>query len=645
MITSTNLTISIKRVGNTDGEYLIELMNEGDLIAEEPVSIDRQILLEHEQTYSAHDYGMELFDAVFTGKVRRDYQSLVGSAGSDTTIRIQLVISNFALELHALPWERLFHTIGRREAPLAISAQTPFSRFLITGAGKQTTGEERPLRLLVAIANPKGLPAGMTAIDVTAEVSALADLLKIQQGHVIGTLLHGHTEIPPALRQQMEQKGWRIIDGVTSWSNIQRQMSEQHAHILHILSHGQFREDNSPGKATASLLLEHEGDTAHASGTLRRVADTEIIAGLEGVRPLPQLIFLAACESARRPLVTAATPTGVNPFVGLGPKLAEAGVPAIIAMQDLVPMDVARTLTGDFYRRLFAHGQVDLALNESRSLVYKSNQFKWAIPVLFLRLQGGQLFSTCPDAARKEFEPEMVFVSGGPFPTGSQPAVGVADNETPQHSVNLASYYIGKYPVTNQQYAEFIRRVKTQNVPDKADWFNRKPPSSRLDHPVTGVSWHDAVAYCDWLRQETGRHYRLPSAAELEKAARGTQSQPYPWGEEWVDGYANVGSLGTTPVAAHPLGSSPFGCQDLLGNVEEWTRSLCEITWSSGESTYNQELVTADNLPSLGKVVCQGGSYRSAAGIPYCTLRRCADPGSKLTWRGFRVVIQTEVSA
>ena len=69
---------------------------------------------------------------------------------------------------------------------------------------------------------------------------------------------------------------------------------------------------------------------------------------MAGVHPLPQLVFLAACDSAKRP------ENGANPFVGLAPKLVEKGVPAVVAMQDLVPMDLAHTLTGDFYRRLFA---------------------------------------------------------------------------------------------------------------------------------------------------------------------------------------------------------------------------------------------------------------------------------------------------
>ena len=316
-------------------------------------------------------------------------------------------------------------------------------------------------------------------------------------------------------------------------------------------------------------------------------------------------------------------------------------------MQDEVPIDLARTLAADFYRRLFDHGLVDRALNEARSLVFKNDQFAWAIPVLFLRLRDGQLFSLKPSEPRKAFEPELVFVRGGRFLMGSDPAPGVPDHETPRHPVPLADYYIGKYPVTNQEYAEFVRRVKDQDVPSTAGWFNRKP-TKRLDHPVTGVSWHDALAYCAWLSRETGRRYRLPTEAQWEKAARGTDGRRYPWGKDWDGRCANVGSQETTPGGEHPLGASPFGCQDMLGNVEEWTRTLWGTQWTPPEYGYpypfdkndGRDLATADDLSVQGKVVHRGGSYKSTAAKLSCALRDCADPSSKIAWRGFRVVME-----
>lgn len=100
-----------------------------------------------------------------------------------------------------------------------------------------------------------------------------------------------------------------------------------------------------------------------------------------------------------------------------------------------------------------------------------------------------------------------------------------------------------------------------------------------LDHPVIYVTQHDATVYCRWLSEITGKSYRLPSEAEWEKAARGTDGRIYPWGDQWEAGRCNAqpsGKRDTTPVGAYPQGKSPYGLLDTAGNVWEWTRSLCK---------------------------------------------------------------------
>jgi hypothetical protein len=226
---ATVVTIFINPAQN--GEYLVELRVDGQSVAQVPTRIDRATLLLHEHEYSATDYGMELFDAIFIGRVGREYQRLVGKAGSDETLRVQLVISDFARELHALPWERLFHEFGDAETPLAASVRTPFSRFLITGAARLPPVAERPLRLLIVIANPENLPPALAAIDVDAEVAALADALAGLRGQASVTLLPGRSGLPDALRGRLEREGWQVIDGPASWRAIQRSLPGQH--VLH----------------------------------------------------------------------------------------------------------------------------------------------------------------------------------------------------------------------------------------------------------------------------------------------------------------------------------------------------------------------------------------------------------------------------
>ncbi len=116
--------------------------------------------------------------------------------------------------------------------------------------------------------------------------------------------------------------------------------------------------------------------------------------------------------------------------------------------------------------------------------------------------------------------------------------------------------------------------------------------AAKSDHPVTQVSWDDAVAYCEWLSRTTGRSYRLPTRAEWEKAARGSDGRSYPWGN-WPPNNQlcnfdhNVDD--TTPVGRYPNGVSPYGCWDMAGNVWEWTgdKDSDGWYWVKGGSWYS----------------------------------------------------------
>lgn len=147
-------------------------------------------------------------------------------------------------------------------------------------------------------------------------------------------------------------------------------------------------------------------------------------------------------------------------------------------------------------------------------------------------------------------------------------------DEGPQHVVYLKSYWIDKYEVTNAQYKKFIDATGRRS-PDH--FRNRTYPEGKADHPVTYVTWYDATAYCAWAGK------RLPTDAEWEKAARGTDGQMFPWGNEFDINKANTpqrwaalgkpGGGDTTPVGAFEGGKSPYGLYDMSGNVWEWTSS------------------------------------------------------------------------
>jgi formylglycine-generating enzyme required for sulfatase activity len=126
---------------------------------------------------------------------------------------------------------------------------------------------------------------------------------------------------------------------------------------------------------------------------------------------------------------------------------------------------------------------------------------------------------------------EFVLVPAGEFLMGSDPAQDkdAQKYEQPQHTLTLSDYYIGKYPVTNAQYAAFVKA--TGHEADD-QWKKGKFPAGGERHPAIYVSWQDAVAFCRWLSQESGYTVRLPTEAEWEKAARGTEGRIYPWGNQ-----------------------------------------------------------------------------------------------------------------
>lgn len=251
---------------------------------------------------------------------------------------------------------------------------------------------------------------------------------------------------------------------------------------------------------------------------------------------------------------------------------------------------------------------------------------------------------------RKLFEPETVHIPAGPFWMGSEPGEGGPVHETPRHQVTLPAYWMGKYPVTNEQYAEFASREPERRPDPIAGWAYIQPPKDALDHPVVGVSWHDARAYCDWLSEETGRKYRLPTEAEWEKAARGDKDcRVYPWGDEFSADRCNGDGSRTTPVDRYDKGQSPYGCYDLVGNVREWTSTLWGSDWREPQFTYPYRRDKREpdqqrggrrtqQIVSGAFQICRGGAYDDPMDKLRCSARSYCPANASDRNLGFRVV-------
>jgi formylglycine-generating enzyme required for sulfatase activity len=140
-------------------------------------------------------------------------------------------------------------------------------------------------------------------------------------------------------------------------------------------------------------------------------------------------------------------------------------------------------------------------------------------------------------------------------------------DQQPQHKVQLDAYYIDQYEVTNREYKNFIEATQFTYLP--SNWLEGEIPEGEDDLPVTNISWMEAWAYAQWAGKE------LPTEAQWEKAARGTDGRIFPWGNEYEKGVANVGVDGAKKImvgGSFPKDVSAYKVYDMAGNVMEWTR-------------------------------------------------------------------------
>ncbi len=352
--------------------------------------LDRTALLELEHEGEDAAYGLALFKTLFSGDIGRAYNEVVGraQATSEGRVRVRLWIDRQAAELHDIRWERLTHRPTEQAIVLSAGAKTPFSRYLGVALPSAPPVAERPLRILIAIANPQNLPPGLHALDVEQEIENLHRALGgLQSRRTFAvTILPGRSGLSEALRKTVAANRYKIEAGNTTRENLLRLLPD--FHVLHFVGHGQYKHGAGKGPDSAVLFLEND------RGGRKQIRDSNLAASLANIDPRPHLIFLSACASA------ATIGSAQHPMVGLAPKLVAAGIPAVVAMQDLIEMEKARQLAGDFYRRLSKHGLVDVALNEARNLLWSEGNQDWSFPALFMRLRDGQLFLPVAPATR-----------------------------------------------------------------------------------------------------------------------------------------------------------------------------------------------------------------------------------------------------
>jgi formylglycine-generating enzyme required for sulfatase activity len=233
-----------------------------------------------------------------------------------------------------------------------------------------------------------------------------------------------------------------------------------------------------------------------------------------------------------------------------------------------------------------------------------------------------------------EEEATEILVPKGAFIMGSY-EYGNGDERPVRLVRHLEEFFIDRYPVTNARYTAFLNEcfrgkksltdaeehslihLKCSKIQEEKGVF--RATCGYEDHPVTGVTWYGAVAYCEWRSKQEGRTVVLPTESMWEKAARGALGRTYPWGNGWDPPRCNTyegEKRDTTKVGNYTLGEAPLGCSDMAGNVWEWL-----YIWS-----YEYK----------DRKVLRGGSWNSHRYLARCTCPFSLDPGGSFDFIGFR---------
>lgn len=264
------------------------------------------------------------------------------------------------------------------------------------------------------------------------------------------------------------------------------------------------------------------------------------------------------------------------------------------------------------------------------------------------RFEAGEILGVLGDQRFKWVSDNMLKVEHGEFIRGTDTSEA-DDDEKPVRKIYLDDFMICKFPVTNWEYLGFLEdggyREKEfwteegwhwkekEKISEPEYWHDRRWNGANF--PVVGISWYESCAYAKWLSKKTGVTYRLPTEAEWEKAARGTDGITYSWGECIDNNKCNYNETGlhcTSPVGIFPEGESPYGCFDMVGNVFEWC-----LDWFD-KDYYKKSPFKNPPGPATGSHrIVRGGSWLSTAAECRSSFRGSIKPEGRIRELGFRL--------
>jgi formylglycine-generating enzyme required for sulfatase activity len=253
--------------------------------------------------------------------------------------------------------------------------------------------------------------------------------------------------------------------------------------------------------------------------------------------------------------------------------------------------------------------------------------------------------------------PNLARIPAGDFLMG---AVDAEDDERPVHRVFVSEFFIGRFPVTHDEYARFVhatghpapavrelplitfggRDTIFRELAAPYVWENDQPPPGQGSHPVVLVRYDDAIAYCHWLSEAIGRLVRLPTEAEWEKAARaGNDGLRYPWGNDIDASHCNFltdptvkRQKGTRPTGTYP--PNAYGLYDVCGNVWEWVADW----YSSDQYGLGEERDPRGPESGILRIMRGGSWVNDDVAMLRCAYRHKVPPDTYVYSAGFRII-------